>query len=219
MLATENALHTLELLRTHLPLKARQQNLAAEVKQLHQYILSTLVRYAESPCVEKMQEILSEVSVTTALQQLERADLVVLGDEQNVVLGAYPFTLEPRRHQVHVNNHSLFAMCALDAVSIAPMFDTEVSIASRCQVSEKVISIRMKGKKMLSASAAADIYVGIQWQLPDGHAANSLCLNMVFLHGEDATDQWRLNENANSSILTLAEAVGVGNAFFKPLLN
>ena len=37
-------------------------------------------------------------------------------------LGAYPLTMEKREYAVQVNNHTVYAMCALDALAVSTMF-------------------------------------------------------------------------------------------------
>lgn len=61
-------------------------------------------------------------------------------------------------------------------MTVAPMFDAEVLIESRCHVSGITISILMRGSEILHASPGPDVMIGIRWQMPSGVAAHSMCL-------------------------------------------
>jgi mercuric reductase len=109
-------------------------------------------------------------------------------------------------------------MCALDAVSVAPMFDTNVVIESECRVTKTPITIRMHGSKILEAIPTPGIIIGIRWQMPSGAAAHSMCMEMVFLKDSKTAKDWQGGDVDNSSLFSLPDAVEFGKAFFLPLL-
>ena len=156
-------------------------------------------------------------NVDAALQQLAGNDLIVLTADRRAIAGAYPFTVEQRPHRVLVIGHRLHAMCALDAVSVAPIFDTATHIESQCQISGRPIHIQMQGVQVLSAQPA-DPQVAIRWQSTSGCAAKSLCTEMVFLADRDMAEAWRRQDSGNISIFDLPDAIKFGAAFFRPLL-
>ncbi len=133
------------------------------------------------------------------------------------VAGAYPFTAEPRVHRVQVGGHTVYAMCALDALSVAPMFETCTRIDSRCHVSERPIVIQMEAAGVIDAQPASP-WVGIRWQATSGCAAQSLCMEMVFLYDRATAEAWQQEDPDNISIFDLPDAVAFGAAFFRPLL-
>jgi mercuric reductase len=120
-------------------------------------------------------------------------------------------------HSVSVNGHRVHAMCALDALSVAPMFQLATTVKSRCHVTADPVEVEMQGGNVLSASPA-DPRVGIRWQGTSGCAAQSLCLDMVFLRDRETAEGWQVQDSANISILDLPSAVALGAAFFGPLL-
>ena len=61
-------------------------------------------------------------------------------------------------------------------------------------------------------------YVGIRWQSTSGCAAQSLCLEMVFLADRATAESWRQDDPGNIDVFTLRDAVAFGAAFFRPLL-
>ncbi len=204
-------------LNQQLPLAARQSQLSAADKKLHQAILFTLARQGRPPSQDEMSDIVGKDHVTPALHTLGQQDLIVLS-ERGVVLGAYPITLETTAHRITLNGHHLHAMCALDAVAIAPMFNTHISIDSRCHLSDAPIHIQMHNHAVINADPAEPT-IGIRWQMPSQCAAHSMCTEMVFFKDETTARQWQGEETDNISLFTLPEAIEFGAAFFLPLLN
>ena len=208
----------IEKLNTLLPLKQRKRDLSPQLKAVHQDILYSLVRHGHPLSKKELEKILDESQVEDGLAILNQADLIVLDKKDKLPLGAYPVTIEQTSHKIMVNGNSIYAMCALDAVSVAPMFDVEVKIISHCHASQIPISIYMLGHNILESKPSVDILVGIRWQIPSNVAAHSICTEMVFLKDRKTAESWQQIDSENISLFTLAEAVKFGHAFFKPLL-
>lgn len=207
----------LERLNSLLPLKERQDQLDPALRKLHRAILDGFFRNGKPLSREQIAAQIGTGAIDAALQQLAAADLVVLTADRQQLAGAYPFTTEERVHSVLVNGHSVHAMCALDALSVAPMFNTATRVDSRCHVTGDPIEIHMQGKALLSA-LPADPYLGIRWQGTSGCAAHSLCLEMLFLRDRATALAWQHEDSTNMSIFDLNAAVAFGAAFFGPLL-
>lgn len=206
-------------LNSQLPLKARQDLLPAALKTGHQNVLVSLVKQGRPPSHDELKVQLGVENIEDSLQRLGSDDLVVLGTDGKHLVGAYPVTIENTAHKIRVNGNTIHAMCALDAVSVAPMFDTEVIIESTCCVSKTSITIHMQGSKILEAQPTEGVMVGIRWQMPSGAAAHSMCMEMVFLKDRQTAETWQNGDTENVSLFTLSEAVAFGKAFFLPLLN
>lgn len=206
-------------LNSLLPLAARQQQLDAELQQLHRAILNSFVEQGRPLPITEAASYLSQHSVEQAFQILARNDLIVLDVEQQMIMGAYPLTYEVTPHVIEVNGHAINAMCALDALSVAPMFGVETGIKSSCAISGTPVSIHMQGEQVVTAVEEGDnLYVGIRWQQPCGAAAHSLCRDMVFLLGEEAAEKWQQRSEIEGSVFDLPTAVAIGGAFFRPLM-
>lgn len=201
-----------------LPLAARQQLLDAELRELHRVILNTFVEQGRPLAITEAASHLSQHSVEEAFQILAQDDLIVLDVEQQMIMGAYPLSYEVTPHVVEVNGHAINAMCALDALSVAPMFEVETTIKSSCAIGGKPLSLHMQGEQVVSVDMGDDLYVGIRWQTPCGAAAHSLCRDMVFLLGQAAVDKWRRRSDIEGSVFDLSTAVAISSAFFRPLL-
>ena len=205
-------------LNSQLPLKARQGNLPPQLKATHHYVLYSLVRNGRPPSHEELIPLLGQDNVEAGLQRLGSDDLVVLDADGKKPVGAYPITIEETPHKITVNAHTIHAMCALDAVSVAPMFDTEVHIESVCHVSQTPIAIHMQGDKILDVQPSSEVTVGIRWRIPSGVAAHSMCTEMVFLKDRQTAEAWQDGDTENISLFSLTEAVAFGKSFFLPLL-
>jgi mercuric reductase len=206
----------LDRLNSLLPLAGNQQRLPAALRELHRLILQGFAEHGHPPSRGAMAEQLGDAPVDEALQQLAADDLVVLSPHGREVTGAYPFTVEERVHTVSINDRQLHAMCALDALSVAPMFDAVTTVRSRCHVSGETVEIAMQGDRVTSSHPDRP-WLGIRWQGTSGCAARSLCLEMVFLRNEATARAWQAQDSENISILDLPSAVRLGSAFFCPL--
>ena len=204
-----NSIETgLKKLNELLPLKARQDLLSPVLKKLHQDILFHFANQGEALKVEDQQQ----------LEDLNKNDLVVLDENSRALTGAYPFTTEQRVHKVKLESAELYAMCAFDAISIAPVFAVNTKISSQCHVNNEKIEIEQHGGELISVKPSDDIYIGIKWQATGSHAAESLCMEMVFLKDKAVAEKWQ-GDNEHISIYPLAAAIEFGIKYFKPLID
>lgn len=205
-------------LNAQLPLKLRQQGLPTALKSMHHRILMSLVRQGRPPTEDELRQESGLEDIFAGLKELSRLDLVVLDKQSELPLGAYPVTTEPTPHRISVNGHNIFAMCALDAVSVAPMFGADVYIHSSCHVSHTPIALHMQGSEILEPELVQNVVVGIRWQMPTAVAAYSMCLEMVFLKDRPTALTWQAGDEQDVSLFSLSEAVQFGKAFFLPLM-
>jgi mercuric reductase len=156
-------------LRALLPLAERQARLPGPVAEAHRAILRS---FAERGRPLGAQEV-AAVGGPGALAELARNDLVVLGTEGEVV-GAYPVTTADTPHGLRLHGHALHAMCALDALAVAPLFDAEVEILSRCHVTGTPIRLVQRGDDLMAATPSDRVRVGIRWGPVGSTASGSL---------------------------------------------
>lgn len=197
-----------------LPLVGRQAALPDGFPTVHRAILHGFVERGQAPTLAELAGD-SPLEVGAIVWRLAEEDLVVLAD--GVVVGAYPFSSEPTPHRITIDGRTLFAMCSLDAVAIAPVFECEVEIESSCAATERPIRIHQVGRSVLSAQPP-DLRLGIRWTEPEGCAAHSMCREMVFLADPATAMSWRGPDPDDGGIFDLAEGVEFGYRFFRPLL-
>ena len=199
----ENALEKLNAL---LPLKERQQRLPLKYRELHRDILNSFSTTGEVP----------DNFGQSDLNILSENDLIVLGNN-NEAVGAYPFSLRKTAHHVFNDNIDLYAMCAFDAIAIAPVFNIKINIISHCHLSKEIIEVAQDGRLVINVQPSKNIYIGIRWQSAGSCAADNLCMEMVFLKDEKTALQWQ-NKDENLSIFILNDAIEFAVKYFKPLL-
>ncbi len=207
-----------ERLRGLLPLQQRQQALPREWAAIHRSVLRSLAERGRAPGRAEIAHRLGDGDVDALLARLGEDDLVVPDATGREIAGAYPMTTEATAHCLRVNGQAVNAMCAVDALSVAPMFDAQVEIDSQCHVSATPLQIRQSGSRLLENAPSADIRVGVRWQDPQACAAHSLCMEMVFLRDAEIACQWQQGDTDNISLFSLADAIALGAGFFLPLV-
>ena len=212
---TERALNQLN---TILPLKTRQESCSPEIKALHQALLQSFVTTGRILTRAEMAQQVSNLD--EAITILKSNDMVVFTQDGDPI-GAYPFTMEKREHQIQVNGYQVHAMCALDALAISPMFGLDTTITSQCRVTGKQVTIQQSGETIKNMEAAGNLYFGIVWEAADGGSccADSLCMEMIFLRDGAIADHWLAEDAENREIFTLAESIEFAARFFVPLLD
>jgi len=207
----------LDRLTNILPLKEKQEACGQEMKELHQKILYSFVEKGRILTREEMAAHVEDVD--EAVNIFKSNDMVVFSDSGETV-GVYPFTMEEREHKIKINGHTINAMCALDALSVSPMFNMETHITSECRVTGYPVSIRQEGKTIKNIDEAGQLRFGIIWGAASSCSccANSLCMEMMFLKDGEVADKWQAADEKNREIFTLEEAVEFGSRFFVPLM-
>jgi len=200
-----------------LPIKDRQERCEPQIKRLHQKILQSFVTQGRILSTDEMAKWVDNIS--QAIDTLSKNDMVIFSKDSRPV-GAYPFTMSLREHTVLVNGFKVYAMCALDALAIAPMFNTVTNISSQCRVTGEAINIQMSGEIIQNLNEASNIHFGIIWSASDSDisCANSLCMEMIFLKDQETAKKWQSDDTAEREVFTLQEAVEFSSRFFVPLL-
>jgi hypothetical protein len=106
--------------------QARRSRLSDSERALYFWILRRFAEHGRPTREElgkKAEQFGLELELEPALAMLRRDDLVHLGGDGEITV-AYPFSGVPTAHRVRfANGQEAFAMCAIDALGIAPMLD------------------------------------------------------------------------------------------------
>lgn len=200
-----------------LPLAERQKKLSPEVANVYQKILNSYIELGRTLNKSEIAEHIDNVD--EAINTLRTNDMVVF-DSNDEPIGAYPFTMEQRKHKVKVNNHIVYSMCALDALAISPMFNLKTHIDSCCHVSGDSISIDQFDQTVLNKEKNKAVHFGINWNSAANNCcATSLCTEMIFLKDEKIANTWYSEDTDNREIFNIDEAIDFASLFFKPLVN
>lgn len=200
-----------------LPLKDNQEKCSPDVKKLHQEILRSFVTKGRILTREAMMEYTEDLD--NALTVLKNYDMIVYSGDD--LIGAYPMTMEKREHSVQVNNHTVYAMCALDALAVSQMFAMDTEIVSQCRVTHDLIRMQQSEQTITNFDEVADVHFGIIWAAAsEGEScATSLCMDMIFLKDKEIAEQWLADDSANREIFSLKDAVEFSARFFVPLMS
>lgn len=207
----------LERLRQTLPLAARLQAQAPLNRDAYRLIQSGFARHGRPPVWAELARRLDR-PMDGVGRALASADLIVC-DAHGEVEGAYPFTLAPTSHVLRYGGVITRAMCAVDALAVAPVLGLDVTITSRCHVSDRPITVVQHGARLHRPDSDCAVVVGLVWQPPGSCAARSLCREIVFLHDTGLARDWQAEAPAERTVLALREAIELGRRFFQPLLS
>jgi hypothetical protein len=206
-----NALKRLDSL---LPLVSGLKSLNSDDAALYCKILNSYVQQGRTLTRDETADLVGDAEL--ALASIADSKLIVLDADGNPS-GAYPFTSEEREHKVHVNDVTVHCMCALDALSVSPMFKLPTVIDSRCRVTGEAIHLEQDGTRFNGGTL--DAWFGINWgaAASDTVCAASLCMEMMFLANENVAREWLAESPESREIFDLPSAVDFAAGFFVPL--
>jgi hypothetical protein len=189
-------------LESDFPLRPRQLALDERERAVHRAILDSFCRRGLPP-----DELDPSIVGTLADN-----DLIVV--EEGSVVGAYPFSLRSTDHHLLISGTvRIDAMCAFDAVAVAPVWMVDTEINSTCAHTGVPIRVTQAPDPVAEPSA---VHLGIRWQAPCGSASVSMCREMVFLADAGVARAWKA-AGPEASIYTLEEGVEFGRLLFAPL--
>lgn len=150
---------------------------------------------------------------------LDAARLAELASEDWLALDAsgqvsvlYPFSLSPSGIEVSVGGVRRHAMCAIDALGIPAMLDTDVEIVARCPVSGERLGIQA-GATVVTSSSPAGIVVVRRRQ--GGAAHVSRCAATRFFRSAEDAAAWVSSDGQDGDvILTLDDAFNEARLVF-----
>ncbi len=135
------------------------------------------------------------------------------------ILVAYPFSGTPRGHRVLIDSsHYVEAMCAIDALGIAPMLGLQIEITSRDPHTGSEIWVRLDpGEGAWWEPETTVVLDGCV--CTDGPSYRNWCAALNFFEsGESALGYLVANPDLSGRAITLPEAIELGRAIFGDLL-
>lgn len=152
------------------------------------------------------------------LATLAEEDLVH-ADAEGAVSVAYPFSARPRGHRVLIDNtRTVEAMCAIDALGIAPMLNLPIEISSHDPVSGAEIWVRLDpGDGAWWEPQTAVVLAGSR--CCEGPSLGGCCDVLNFFETPETARQY-LREHAEVAghAISIPEAIAAGRAIFGNLL-
>ena len=148
------------------------------------------------------------------LETLAREDLVHTRRDGEISV-AYPFSGRPTAHRVRFpSGHEVDAMCAIDALGMAPMFGQPIEIESRDPLSGEAIGARLApgGAAEWWPESAVVVAGAVRSQ---GDACGGCCPVLNFFVSAASAERW-LTEHpeVRGNVISMPEAAAAGRAVF-----
>jgi hypothetical protein len=198
---------------------ARRARLADAERELYFWILRRFAT-AGRPNSEEVRGAAEPLGIDAEemLETLGREDLVHRGADGEITV-AYPFSGRPTAHRVRFpGGHEVDAMCAIDALGIAPMFETPIEVESRDPVSGEAIRARIApdGAGEWSPESAVVVAGAIRDQ---GDACCGCCPVLNFFASAATAERWlAAHPEVRGTVISMREASAAGRAVFGDVL-
>jgi alkylmercury lyase-like protein len=158
------------------------------------------------------------IDAERVLETLAGEDLVHRGADGEITV-AYPFSGPPTTHKVRFpGGHQVDAMCAIDALGVAPMFGEPIEVESRDPVSGEVIGARVapNGAAEWWPESAVVVAGAIRSQ---GDACCGCCPVLNFFASTPNAGHWLAEHpEMRGDVISMNEAAAVGRAVFSDVL-
>ncbi|MDN3296106.1 alkylmercury lyase family protein [Streptomyces ficellus] len=151
------------------------------------------------------------------LAELAAADYLSL-DEAGAIRAAYPFSPVPTAHQVRIaDGPRVWAMCAIDALGIAPMLGRDADIHSADPVTGQPVTVTFRGSTATWDPASAVVLVSTGSCA--GPAVDACCPDLNFFASPDTARRWSDDHpEARAGMVSRQRAEELGREIFGPLL-
>jgi hypothetical protein len=189
-------------------------------RALYRWILASFAR-ATPPQVDELCDRASElgVQIEATLDLFASLDLVHHDAPSGEILVAYPFSARPRGHSVLIDSTTrVEAMCAIDALGIAPMLQLPIEITSRDPLSGAAIWVRLDpGEGAWWEPTTAVVLAG--GACGDGPSFRGCCDVLNFFQTEDSADSYLVRHPDLAGFpISIPDAIEAGRTVFADLM-
>jgi hypothetical protein len=158
-----------------------------------------------------------DLDVQVALERLQREDLVHHDADTGAILVAYPFSARPTAHRVRIDGREVYAMCAIDALGIAPMVGRPIEIASLDPLTGEDVEVELQpdGHGTWHPQGA----VVVAGRTESANSCDSCCPVLNFFASTTNAERWLANRPAlHGMVISLPDAIAAGRVVFGDLL-
>jgi hypothetical protein len=151
------------------------------------------------------------------LADLAAEDFLTL-DDHGRIRAAYPFSAVPTAHRVRLaDGIEVWAMCAIDALGIPDMLETDGVITSADPVTDATVTVTSAGGHMTWRPSSAVVYVG--QRSCSGPAADIACGALNFFTGRRTARKWaERHPDFTGKVISRDSAEALGRSLFGSLL-
>jgi hypothetical protein len=192
-----------------------------EARQLHIQVLRHFAAAGKAPTFTEMDAMPGNDAgiAEEYLGILEKWGVIYRDPRSRVIRAAYPFSGVPTSHRVTLGNGiEVYAMCAIDALGMPCMLDTDVTIRSVCYHCGQPIAIKVE-KYVVVRSEPSEVVVWHETSEGCCVAAVELCPHVNFFCSPNELTQWRTaHPSQKGKMLSLPAALDRGREVFGSLL-
>lgn len=154
--------------------------------------------------------------VDEAIGRLDERDLILAQDGK--VMLAYPFAATPTAFRVCLpDGRERYAVCAIDALGIAPMVGQPVRVRSSCHHCGEPLEIDVRPDGPVGGGGIM-VWVGERGDIRQ-KACSSICLALNFFRSKDhLREWWEKHPEVPGAAAVLEEAFKLGARIFGELL-
>jgi hypothetical protein len=196
--------------------RCRGERLAETEREFYVWILR---RFSEGDAVGsdavEAEATRMGLDLTEVRSKLAAEDLVHFDADGSVAV-AYPFSGRPTAHRVLIDGHSVYAMCAIDALGIAPMFDRPIVVTSRDPVTEGEINVWLHPDGM--ATWQPEEAVVVTGRCCEGAAFEGCCRVLNFFTSTESAERYLREGGIEGFPIDMPEAIEAGRAIFGDVL-
>jgi hypothetical protein len=177
-------------------------------------------RAGKSPNPDELTDTASKLALEEAptLAKLARADLVHCDPSRGGIVVAYPFSARPTAHVVRFEDGSeAFAMCAIDALGIAPMFGEPIEISSRDPLTGEQIQVELEPDG--NGSWQPQQAVVVCGTSGSGDSCDSCCAVLNFFASAENATRWLASHaDVRGGVISIDDAIAAGRTVFGDIL-
>lgn len=165
----------------------------SQVRQVYRHLLIYFSQTGHPPAPEVIAHALhlSADAVEHALDLIEARGGIYRDPATYTILAAYPFSAEPTDHIVRfAGGHSVYAMCAIDALGMPVMLNADAMIESKCAHCGKEIRVVVRDNTLIEYMPP-EMRVWYMQAAACGVAALEQCPSINFLCSPEHLAAWR----------------------------
>ncbi|MCW6003588.1 alkylmercury lyase family protein [Micromonospora sp. CPCC 205371] len=205
-----------DAIRTDRPRRAAR--LPDGLREVHRAILMHFATTGIAPDGTAISTFAAAVGVdpAAAIDALAAEDLVAV-DAGGRLVAAYPFSPTPTSHMVVLGVVRVYAMCAIDALGMPYMLDTDAVITSTDPHTGQPVHVTVTDRS--AAWRPAEAVVVYAANAAGGRSVDSCCSTINFFTSAGSAQAWIAAHPAlTATVLDLGQAVTLGRDIFEPLL-
>jgi hypothetical protein len=196
--------------------RTRALPLDAVERATHQAILRAFAATGRPPARHDLDQMTAG-RAAEVLQALHEADAIRLTSYGEIAV-AYPFSATPTRHPVRIGDQvDVYAMCAIDALGMAPMLGQDTVIESvDVTTGEPIRVVRLDGRSTWQPVEAV-VFIGAD--AGGGASADCCCDYLNFFTDRSSAQVWIAEHTGvPGQIINQSEAVALAARLFAHLL-